>query len=91
MLSYKCGKPWSSCICVTPAERPVDFFAFVIDGNALNRDEEAGLTAVLASMLCHERESEESLTDKRNKGNQGCRAEGCLVRDRNISKVDLGT
>ena len=88
MLSYKCGNPWSSCVCVTPAERPVDFFTFVIDGNALNRDEEAGLTAVLAAMLCHERESEEPLIDKGRKGTQGCRTEGCVVRDGNIAKVD---
>ncbi|KAE8373207.1 hypothetical protein BDV26DRAFT_272572 [Aspergillus bertholletiae] len=76
---YKCGKPWSSCICVTPAERPVDFFTFVIDGNALSRDEEAGLTAVLAAMLCHERESEEPLADKGRKGTHHCQEEGRLV------------
>ncbi|KAE8350698.1 hypothetical protein BDV28DRAFT_33691 [Aspergillus coremiiformis] len=67
---YKCGEPWSSCVCVTPAERPMDFFTFVIDGKALNRDEEAGLTAVLAAMLCHEMESEEDLNEKGRKENQ---------------------
>jgi hypothetical protein len=50
----------------------VDFFTFTIDGNVLNRDEEAGLTAVLAVMLCHERELEEDTTEKGRKQNQGC-------------------
>lgn len=70
---YKCGNPWSSCVCVTPTERPVDLFTFVIDGNALSRDEEAGLTAVLAAMLCHERESEEDLTEEGRKGRRASR------------------